>query len=286
MPTVKKVIWKFDGISNAEELHHRLQYFMLRRTKLDVAMELPPKTRQIIDIDVAAKHKVKFSEKMFQNKAALRKSLDLAADGALKPAIEMILNDLVEGANEVVFTHRKAVAEHVVDVVSAAKFPCGFIHSGVSTKKREQLIAEAKVATGPFLIAATIDSTSTGIDLSFANVATVIELPYEWHTLAQAEGRLHRYGQERPVLVRYVVARGTSAELILQAVLRKVDAFEKVVGKLDDKLGQELDSAPKGDAALQQLYESIVKQQAEDQAAAEKYAKKQADKKAKGNVAR
>ena len=118
----------------------------------------------------------------------------------------------------IAFTHRKLVAEHIINSAATAGYDCGLIHSDVSRKKRDRIIQTAKESSGAFLIAATIDSTSTGIDLSFADIANVVELPYEWHVLAQAEGRLHRFGQQRPVLVRYIVGRGTGDELILTNV--------------------------------------------------------------------
>lgn len=260
MTLITRKIWKWDGVTNAEILHRRLSYFMLRRTKTDVAMELPPKTRVVIDVEIPKKNRFTFSPALFKNKGAIRKALDVAADGKIKPAIEMILNDLEEESNEIVFTHRKLVAEHVVDCVAAAGYDCGFIHSGVSQAKRDTLIKNAQQAKGAFLIAATIDSTSTGIDLSHANVATVLEIPYQWHTLAQAESRLHRFGQERPVLIRYVVARATGDELILKKVLDKIEGFEQIVGALSDNMRADLDTGPKTDEeALDELYQTILK---------------------------
>jgi SNF2 family DNA or RNA helicase len=280
MPGIRKVVWKFDGISNPEELHHRLQYFLLRRTKADVKMELPPKTRQIINIDIPTKHRIAFRAELFKNKAALRKALDLSADGVIKPTIEMIINDLEEGVNGIAFTHRKLVAEHIIDEVNAKGFPCGFIHSGVAQTKRDALIKRARAAPGAFLIAATIDSTSTGIDLSHASTATVVELPYAWQTLAQAEGRLHRFRQEKSVLIRYMIGKGSSAELVLAALLKKVENFEKIIGPTGDRMLEELDSSAKGEDALDELYEAMVKQEAENEKARVAYKAKQKTKKA------
>lgn len=261
MPLVKKKIWVAKGISNAEALHRRLSYLMLRRTKKDVAMELPTKTRLVIDLEIAKNKRFQFSEALFKNKRALRKCLDVAADAKIPAVLEMIFDDLETDNNCIVFTHRKLVAEHVVDAVAAKGFDCGFIHSGVSTKKREELLRRAQEAGDkPFLIAATIDSTSTSIDLTHANVATVLEIPYSWHTLAQAESRLDRFGQTRPVLIRYPVAKGTGDELILAALLKKIEMSESVVGVTGDNMRQELDTGPKTDEeALDELFEAILK---------------------------
>ena len=80
------------------------------------------------------------------------------------------------------------------------------------------------------------DCCATGIDLSWADVGVFVELVWEPRDLQQAEGRLHRFGQESPVLIQYVIARGTVDDIILRAVIRKLDNYDKIVGKLDDGL--------------------------------------------------
>ena len=53
-------------------------------------------------------------------------------------------------------------------------------------------------------------------------------------------------------------------------LLAKIDSFEKVVGPLDDKMGSELDVAPKGQDALDELYESMVEKERLDTMMAKK----------------
>ena len=43
--------WKFDGLSNAEELHSMVSKFMIRRLKKDVLKELPPKIRAVVPLN-------------------------------------------------------------------------------------------------------------------------------------------------------------------------------------------------------------------------------------------
>lgn len=256
MAIIKKKVFKFDGVTHPEELAYRLSFFMLRRTKRDVALELPPKTRIVIPIDVASKYQVTFDHTT--PRTVIRKMLDRAADGKLPAVIQMAADDLTGGAKIVVATYRKAVAEHIVDALGSSGFDVGLIHGEISTAKRLEVLRRAKAATTPFAIVATIDSISTSINLSFMNEGICVELPYVWQTLAQWESRMHRYGQTEPVLIKYPLARGTSDELVLQLLLEKIDAFEKVIGSTGDDMRKELDVAVKGEDALDALYERMI----------------------------
>jgi hypothetical protein len=270
--TPEKIVWDFKGVSNADELRTRMKFFMLRRTKADVALEIPPKTRQIIDVEVTKRHRYDVSLELLKSTSALRRALNVAADGKLKEAASLV-RDYSEGHKVVVFTYRKSVAEFIVNSMTAARVKSAFIHGDVPQKKRDAIIVDAQQCKTDHVLAATIDSTSTGIDLSYADVCVFVELTWEPHKLAQAEARLHRFGQTRPVLIVYLIARGTGDELILQTVISKLETFENIIGSTGD-LKSDLDSAPKGQDALDALYEAVVARQAVLEAAQIKIQKK------------
>ena len=93
----------------------------------------------------------------------------------------------------------------------------------------------------------TIDSCATGIDLSFASVAVVLELTYEPHKLLQLESRLHRWGALLPVLIQYLCARGTVDEIVVSKVVGKLDTFERAIGATGEAIGSELSSTTEDD---------------------------------------
>lgn len=264
MALIKKKVWKTDGVSNPEELHRRLSFMMLRRTKEDVGLELPPKTRVIVNLDVGSRHKHGLTPQLFQSKAAMRAALDASADGKLPEVIKAVLQDLEQGNRVVAFTWRRSIAEHVADAAASAGFETAVVHGGVSQANRTKRIDAARRSPGAHLLAATIETTSSSIDLTYATIANFVELTYIPAQLAQAEARQHRSGQTRPTLVRYFIARGTADELILHSVINKLDATEKIIGKSDDRLKLDLDSAPKGEDALKRLYEAMVARQAQE----------------------
>src|SRR5260370_9391559 len=102
------------------------------------------------------------------------------------------------------------------------------IMGGLSeTDRADSIMALRNALRG--LLACTIDACSTGIDLTFGDVAVFVELTYEPTKLLQAEARLHRFGRHDPELVQYLIGRGSVDELVANAVIAKLDTFEAVM---------------------------------------------------------
>ncbi len=221
-----KTVWDFDGRSNTKELRQRLDWFCLRRTKREVLKELPALQRQVVDVDVPARNRISMNARLVGDKRRMRMALDSAADGKFKSVLELVRGHLEAGERVVVGTYRRVVCEKIADVLSATA-PTAFIHGGVPLTRRGKIIDDLARNEGACCLVANLDATATGIDLTFAGVGVVAELVWEPLVLAQWESRMHRFGAstEKPVLIQYVIARGTGDELILQAVINKLDNF-------------------------------------------------------------
>jgi SNF2 family DNA or RNA helicase len=83
---------------------------------------------------------------------------------------------------------------------------------------------------------ATIYSVTTGIDL--VNFDHIIFVGLDWvpSTLQQAEARIYRIGQEKPVEIHYLNGLGTLDEAVRDRVLERLDMFASVVGSGDIEL--------------------------------------------------
>jgi SNF2-related domain/LAGLIDADG-like domain/Helicase conserved C-terminal domain len=249
--TREKAVWDFSGESNLDELRKRVAFFTLRRTQKDVALELPELTRQIINVEVPRGHRGPLGMAL-QSEAAMRRVLDLAADGKVPHVIALAESHLKAGHHVVVFTHRRAIAEAIAKAFGNAG---AFIHGGMSQTKRDEVLKSK-----PSLLAATLDTAGRGLnDLVYYNVAIFAELHWVPSVLAQAEKRPHRPGQTRAVLIQYVIAEGTADELIRDGCIRKLQTRVSVLGKLDDGLLEQLDGDMRagGVAALRALAESL-----------------------------
>jgi SWI/SNF-related matrix-associated actin-dependent regulator 1 of chromatin subfamily A len=237
-----RTVWRTEGASNLKELRRRLKWFMIRRTKTDVALELPPKTRQVIELQVPKTHRhVTLTD---SPKRLVNEALAKAADGKLGDVVDIIESHVEQGNKVVVFCHRIAIAEALAASFSADGIDARSITGKVLFKKREQIIGDK-----PTVLCCTMDSCETGIDLSFANVAVFVELDWVPSKLLQCEARLARYGQSRNVLIQYVIATGTIDEIIQHEVIRKLEHFEQAIGATDDRLRQDFSGEDTSDRA-------------------------------------
>lgn len=251
--TRDKAVWLFDGSSNLPELKKRLSTFTLQRSQKDVALELPELTRSIIPVEVQRGHRAPMLGAVKSEKA-MRRALDLAADGKVPEVIELTREQLNAGKRVVVFTHRRLVAEAIAKAFLGS---ANFMHGGMNQAARDKVL-KAK----PTLLVATLDTAGVGLnDLVSYDTAIFAELHWVPSVLAQAEKRLHRFGQAAScVRVLYVIAEGTADELIREGCIKKLRVRLDTLGKLDDGLLEELDADVKrsGVASLQALAESLV----------------------------
>lgn len=254
-----KTVWDHSGKSNEELLHKRISYFMFRRVKSEVDSQLPEKTRQIIDVKIPVGKTVMPTFDVLKDRAHLRRVLDLAADGKLAQVVALVKQHVEEGEKILVFCHRQRFAEAIADELRGFA-DCGVavVHGGVTMRDRESRMRQAERASGPFVFSCTIESCSTGIDLSFASVAVFAELTWEPSELQQAEDRLYRVGSGGKSLVQYVIARGTGDELILRSVIAKLDDFEKIIGKTGDTLKKDLSPTRSREDAMAALGKALL----------------------------
>lgn len=228
-----KTVWDMNGASRLKELHRRLGFFMLRRTKSDVKMELPPRVRQIVELQVEKDFRV-LPPRTLKNKKWMREALAIAADGKIGQVAEMVKNHVEGGSRVIVFSYRKSVAYLIAAMLKKHKIDAATITGDVPLKKRIAAIDEQHN-----VLTATLDSCSASVDLSYADVCCVAELDYDPSKLVQGEHRVYRFGQKRNVLIQYMIALDTCDVVIRDKLLAKLESFEKAIGEGDDDLDED-----------------------------------------------
>ena len=76
-----------------------------------------------------------------------------------------------------------------------------------------------------------------GRNLQFCRIVINYDLPWNPMRVEQRIGRVHRLGQEHPVRVINLAARGTIESYVLEILDRKIRMFELVVGEMEEILG-------------------------------------------------
>ena len=224
-------IWNVKGSSHEDELGERLKWCMLRRTKKEVNLELPPLTREMIEIDVPRQELGDIPTDI--DDEWMRWALSLSARGKLTSCIELVKNHLANRSSVVLACFKHEIANETRDILAQAGIDAYMATGEQSVSGRLKAIDEASKNT-PSVLVVTTHSVGEGINtLVYADVAMVLELDYSPRWIRQFEGRFHRPGQNRNVLIEYIIGKGTLDEKIRDRVIVKLKLFDSIIGKSD-----------------------------------------------------
>lgn len=216
-------VWVADGVSRPEELAARLRAVMLRRTKAEVAHELPTLSRQIMEIDlpVKARRQLAKAAKASQDLGgSLQGLLSMGEAHKIEAATELARDILANGGRPLLLTTRKETAQTL-----AKELGCPAVTGEDSADTRR-----AALLAGGAAGVATIYSVQVGIDLLEFTSIIMVGLDWTPSTLLQAEARLHRLGQQQHVTIHYLIGMGTLDEIVRDRVIAKLDSFAAIVG--------------------------------------------------------
>lgn len=242
------------GVSNSDELRLRLKYYMVRRERKEVALELPKLRREIrwVDLDKTAG---KMST-AFHLKSA---SITDALKATLKAKMETCVELAQEAGKFLMFTWLKEHAHELYSMLTKAGVACHCITGELSHTKRQELIDDAR--KNGMGIVATVDSCGTGVDglQKVASIGIFHAIDYVPQKMLQAEARLNRIGQEEPVTWYYVCMKETVDEVVVKMVTDKLDGWRAVMGDGEaTELHSDFAQAETGDEdVLRQLYSEM-----------------------------
>lgn len=239
-------------------LRRRIAPFMLRRTKEDVAADLPPKQEQVLELDLHPRHRKIYDMQLqrerqrvlglldemdanrfqiFQSLTLLRQlSLDASLvdeknvgipSAKLDALMEMLEDVIAEGHRVLVFsqfTRYLALARERLDGAGIR-----YAYLDGRTRKRADAIEHFRSGSAPvFLIS--LKAGGFGLNLTEADYVVLLDPWWNPATEAQAVDRAHRIGQERAVMVYRLVSRDTIEEKVMALKAEKAALFEGVMG--------------------------------------------------------
>lgn len=250
--------------SRRQLLANRVRPFMLRRSKNQVARELPAKTEIIRTIDLAGTQRDLYEairmtmEKKVRDaitRQGIGKSHIVLLDALLKlrqvccdprlltipeaqmahgnsakldTLMELLDNLLAEGRRVLVFSQFTSMLALIEEEIKLRRY--GYLKLTGQTTNRQQLVNTFQEGNTPiFLIS--LKAGGTGLNLTSAD--TVIHFDPWWNPAAedQATDRSHRIGQENPVFVYKLITNGTVEEAILAMQSKKRQLIEGVLSE-------------------------------------------------------
>jgi len=245
--------WDFSGASNTEVLHKILvESIMIRRKKMDVLTELPPKTFSFVPMMLDNRKEYEFVKNNFIDWVYEQKGMEAAERAgaaeclgkieglkqtAVKGKMEQVLNwiedFLMTGEKLVLFATHKTAIERIME-----EFQNVAVKIDGSVSQAQRQIAVDKFQNDPEvkLFVGNIQAAGVGITLTASSNVAFMELPWTPGALAQASDRVHRIGQKDNVTVHYLLAYNTIEEEIAEMLDRKLKVLDSVLdGKDSDE---------------------------------------------------
>jgi SNF2 family DNA or RNA helicase len=215
---------------------------VLRRTKAEVALDLPPRTEAVMHCELDEVERAVYEAV----RAATRQQLvrQLGEGASVLAALEALLRlrqaachpalvpgqsapgsskvtRLLEALDEVVADGHKALVfsqwTSLLDLVEPhlRDAAIGFTRLDGTTRDRAGVVAEFQNAAGPPVMLLSLKAGGVGLNLTAADHVFLLDPWWNPAVEDQAADRAHRIGQDRPVLIYRLVAKDTVEERIL-----------------------------------------------------------------------
>ena len=245
---LKKMPWgnDYSGSSNELELHEKISPYYIRRLKVDVLKDLPPKLQTSLVLDLSTKYRKDYNrmlkdyvkylveEKQYQKAKKAQFNEQLVKLGALKQLciedklekLDEILSEFVENEQKVVIFSQYST---VIDQL-AERYPqlAVKVTGAMSTTERNTSVEQFKGDPKILFFLGTIGAAGVGLTLTEASNVIIIDLPWTPAELEQAEDRCHRIGTESTVNVYYLISKDT-IDVDIQALLSKKQSLADVI---------------------------------------------------------
>ena len=231
--------WKFDGLSNAKELHEKISTMMIRRLKKDVLTQLPPKNRIIIPMQISTSERKIYDDvdSQFTESNALVKlsQLKQASFEAKKNAMLQWIKDYLQ-TNEklVVFVYHKSSFEFFMNEFKGS---CVGINGSTPVNDRQKNVDKFQTDKKIKLFIGQIKACGAGLTLTAANATCFLEFGQTVVEHCQAEDRVHRIGQKADsVTAFYLILENSIDESIMKTLENHNKDMKMVMDDTDETM--------------------------------------------------
>jgi len=165
--------------------------------------------------------------------------------------LRKVISEHVSGMNErlLVFTEHKDTLDFLLRRLKDLGFYCCTIHGSMPLPKRIDAEREFYEQCPSVMVAT--EAADEGINLQFCSLMVNYDIPWNPNRLEQRMGRIHRYKQQKEVMIYNLVASNTREGQVVQRLLLKLEAMRDALGsdRVYDVIG-EIISAPKFDELM------------------------------------
>ena len=235
--------YKVGGLRNPELFHDKTKDFILRRTKDEVLKDLPSLTRRFFHCELDRKVNKAYSaalkdlEDLYYSEddsftrqsnmlAIMTKMRQVTAIGKVEQCVDFVTEFMTSNERKItIFAHHEVaitlLKDKLNDWLAANGFkPLLHLHSGLNPLQRQELLVKFKEENHRVMIASTL-AAGEGLNIQFCADAVMFERQWNPANEEQAEGRFHRFGQEYPVSITYMIASETIDEYFTELVESK-----------------------------------------------------------------
>ncbi|MEV8377973.1 SNF2-related protein [Kribbella sp. NPDC056861] len=239
------------------QLRRRIKPLVKRRTKEQVAADLPAKLEQVIEVELSPRHRKVYQthlqrerqkilglvEDFDKNRFTIFRSLtilrqlslhaglvDEAYDGLPSAKIDALLEQIPDilgsGHRALVFSQFTGFLDRVRQRLDAEGIEYCYLDG--STRDRPAVLKKFKDGAAPlFLIS--LKAGGVGLNLTEADYCFLLDPWWNPATEAQAVDRIHRIGQHRAVMVYRLIAKDTIEQKVMELKERKAALFASVM---------------------------------------------------------
>jgi superfamily II DNA or RNA helicase len=259
----------------AHALRSRLEPFVLRRTKEDVARELPERTEQVIECELSP-----LQRRLYRGIAEAARRDVLArfdADGAIEGASVHVLaaltrlrqvcahpglivpayideaeasgkfdafletvDEVLSGGHRVlVFSAFASMLKIMRGSMDKRNIAYGYLDGATKDRDRQAEVERFMDAAGPPVFLCSLKAGGVGLTLTAADYVVLYDPWWNPAVERQAIDRTHRIGQTRPVTAYRMVTVGSVEEKI-RALAERKNALSKAVIKADSAVAKAL----------------------------------------------
>jgi SNF2 family DNA or RNA helicase len=217
-----RVVWDASGCSNLEQLKEHISSHVLHMTKEECLSDLPPQTRIYKHVPVSSKHQLQHNQALNELATiyATTGKLEDAGDAILSAVarvrqigsyakidatVAIIQEILQEEPAVVVFTSFAKVAKEVHRKLAELGWIGELLTGETPSQKRQGMVDNFQSGLSPVFVS-TFGAGGVGITLTAAHTIILLDRPWTPGDTRQAEDRVRRIGQTKPVKSIWMIA--------------------------------------------------------------------------------